>query len=463
MIHHRILVVDDDADIRRMLRMTLEEQGYATTEAASGAEGIQKAITASPDAILLDIKMPIMDGMEVLVDLRRRLPRVPVIMISGHADIPTAVEAVHKGASDVWEKPLSVEMLHLRLQQLFDHQTLRHDADERRQAEEAHHRMIGDSPALRKLRDAIERAAPTNATVLITGESGTGKELVARDIHRRSLRASRPFIKVNCAAIPEELIESELFGHEKGSFTGATGKQLGKFVQADEGTIFLDEVGDMSPRTQAKVLRVLQDGEVEPVGAAQVLRVDVRVLAATNKDLGQEIRQGRFREDLWFRLNVVPIHCPPLRERSGDIPALVQNFARSFCVENNFKPKTFSSDAMAALARHPWPGNIRELRNLVERMLIMTEGEAVRDVALTAAPSGDGGMPGTDRFATLKAFKEASEREFLVRKLELNDWNISQTAKAIDTPRSNLYKKLEQYGLAKGGGGPIDLSDADDV
>jgi len=306
-----------------------------------------------------------------------------------------------------------------------------------------------------------ESLAGTDTTVLITGESGSGKELVARAIHAGSQRAERPFIKVNCAAIPEELIESELFGHERGSFTGATNKQVGKFVQADGGTIFLDEVGDMSPRTQAKVLRVLQEGEVEPVGAAEVFRVDVRVIAATNKDLAVEIRKGTFREDLYFRLNVIPIPCPPLRDRSDDIPILVDHFVRQFQEENQFKPRRIAPEAMTALSRHPWPGNIRELRTVVLRMLIMGEGDPIAEVPLVAAAaSPSDGVP-LDRFVTLKEFKEAAERAFLVRKLERNDWNISQTAKEIDTPRSNLYKKLEQYGLAKERNEAEDAADDD--
>jgi two-component system nitrogen regulation response regulator NtrX len=459
----RILIIDDDPAIRRTLRMTLAAEGYEVLDAASGAEGIQKVVTDSPEAILLDIKMPILDGLEVLEDIRRRLPRVPVIMISGHADIRTAMEAVQKGANDVWEKPLDSEVLLLRLAQLFEQQELRsentvlRDQERRRREEEAtRFKMVGDSAAVRRLQEAIARAAPTPATVLITGESGSGKELLARAIHAGSQRASRPFIRVNCAAIPEELIESELFGHERGSFTGATTKQIGKFVQADGGTIFLDEVGDMSPRTQAKVLRVLQEGEVEPVGAAEVFRVDVRVIAATNKDLGQEIRKGTFREDLFFRLNVIPIQCPPLRDRSDDIPVLVEHFVRQFQEENQFKARRIAPEAMAALARHSWPGNIRELRTVVLRMLIMGDGDPITDVPLSppAAETSDG-VP-LDRYATLKEFKEAAERAFLVRKLERNDWNISQTAKEIDTPRSNLYKKLEQYGLAKDRNGAED-------
>lgn len=447
-MNHRILVIDDEPDIRRSLGMILRHEGYEFLDAASGAEGIQKAQAHSPDIILLDIKMPNMDGMEVLQDLRRRGVHVPVIMISGHADVPTAVEATKNGAADLLEKPLEAETLLLRLRQALEHQQvvgevhrLRHEAGER-------YRMVGEGNAMRKLRESIGLAAPTNATVMITGESGTGKELVARAIHCSSRRAEKPFIKVNCAAIPEDLIESELFGHERGSFTGATTKQVGKFVQADGGTILLDEVGDMSPRTQAKVLRVLEEGEVEPVGAAKVFQVDVRILAATNKDLPGEIRRGQFREDLLFRLNVIPILCPPLRERQEDMPALVQHFVTGFCRENNLKPKLVSPEAMKALQRHPWPGNVRELRNVVERLVILSPEDTITHIPLEP-PATTGSVSLTDFYATLKDFKEASERDFLLRKLEKNHWNISQTAKEIDTPRSNLYKKIESYELMK--------------
>ena len=454
LLRHKILVIDDDAAIRRTLRMTLEEENYEMLEAASGAEGIQKALSEDPDLVLLDVKMPIMDGMEVLVDLLRQRPEVPVIMISGHADVPTTVEALQKGARDVLEKPFADEVLLRRLENHLELRQRTEEADEHKDREEERYRIVSDSPRMKEMLEAIGNAAPTNATVLITGESGTGKELVARAVHRQSQRTDKPFIKVNCAAIPEDLIESELFGHERGSFTGATVKQVGKFVQADGGTIFLDEVGDMSARTQAKVLRVLQEGEVEPVGAAQVFRVDVRVLAATNKDLPTEIREGRFREDLLFRLNVVPIECPPLRERPDDIPVLVEHFIQRFCQENNFRRKTFSDEAMDKLRGRSWPGNVRELRNIVERMLIMNRGDTVRDLppAEDLTPAGRAGLR-YDRFRTLKEFKEVAERAFLEHRLQKNDWNISQTAKEIDTPRSNLYKKLEQYGLEKGKAG----------
>ena len=310
--------------------------------------------------------------------------------------------------------------------------------------------MVGRSGALEKVGEAIKRAAPTNATVLLMGESGVGKELVARAIHRNSLRKDEAFVQVNCAAIPEELIESELFGHEKGSFTGATEKQIGKFELAHKGTIFLDEVGDMSQRTQAKVLRVLQGGEIERIGSQKTIQVDVRVIAATNKNLEEEIEKGEFREDLYFRLSVIPVRVPPLRERTEDVPVLVQHFVDEFSATNNFRRKAFSPAAMEALKRHPWRGNVRELRNTVERLLIMAEGETIEPDDLSEVlrkPAGASAAP--DAAGSLRDFKESAERTFLVQKLRDNEWNISATANAIGTPRSNLYKKLEQYGISK--------------
>jgi len=312
--------------------------------------------------------------------------------------------------------------------------------------------MVGESPGLRQVGDAIKRAAPTNATVLLLGESGVGKELVARAIHRNSLRSRDRFIQVNCAAIPEELIESELFGHEKGSFTGATEKQIGKFEQADKGTIFLDEVGDMSPKTQAKVLRVLQEGEVERLGSARTIKVDVRVIAATNKDLEAEIEKGTFREDLYFRLSVIPIRVPPLRDRREDIPLLVKHFADVFARENNRRAPRFTPAAQEFLQRARWKGNVRELQNTVERLIIMTPGDVVdvddlRDVVrLEAKPQA---ADNNEKPGTLREFKESAERAFLVEKLREHAWNISKTAEVIGTPRSNLYKKLEQYGITQ--------------
>ncbi len=440
-----ILVVDDEASIRDSLRMILEFEGYEVREAASGRAALAETAAEVPDAVLLDIKMPEMDGLETLRAFRERGLDMPVLVVTGHADAGTALEATRRGAYDFFEKPLQRDRILVSLRNAVESHRLR------REVAAPLEELVGSSPVLRRLRETYERAAPTPATVLITGESGTGKELVARALHLRSPRRDRQLVQVNCAAIPEELIESELFGHEKGSFTGAVRKQIGKFVAADGGTIFLDEVGDMSARTQAKVLRVLQSGEVEPVGAQRTVIVDVRVIAATNRDLEEAIANGVFREDLYYRLNVVPIATPPLREHLEDLPELVEYFVRRFAAANNYRPKVFTAEALARLKAQPWRGNVRELRNIVERLLILSPGSEVTggDVAGTLG----GGRPDLGgalaTAATLKAFRTLSERWFLLRKLEENQWNVTATAKAIDTPRSNLYKKMEQYGIAR--------------
>jgi two-component system nitrogen regulation response regulator NtrX len=473
----RVLIIDDEEAIRKSLRMVLEYEGYELLEAGSGPEGLETLRREGPDAVLLDIKMPAMDGLEVLQAARSRDAHTPILMISGHGDIPTAVEAIHKGAYDFLEKPLESDRVLTALRNAIERKRLREENLTLRHQVESRMKMIGDAPAMQGVRESVARAAPTGATVLITGESGTGKELIAWEIHRLSARAGKPFVKVNCAAIPDDLIESELFGHEKGSFTGASSRQSGKFVQADGGTIFLDEIGDMSPRTQAKVLRVLEGGEVEPVGLAKTIRVDVRVIAATNKELESEIRAGRFREDLFFRLNVVPIASPALRDRRDDIPRLVEHFVEAFSSDNNYHRRPFTKDAMIRMQARPWRGNVRELRNFVERVLIMTEGESVTEpdvrlieqgiadpaagaspppagAAAPAAPGGvaavgPAGVPDPAAFATLQEYREEAEKMFILRKLREFRWNISRMAKAIDTPRSNLYKKLEQYGITR--------------
>src|SRR5690349_5871371 len=360
--------------------MTLEYEGYDFVGAATGQEGLALAEREAPDLVLLDVKMPGMDGIEVLERLRNMNDQLPIVVISGHGTISTAVEATKKGAWDFIEKPFASERVLVSLRNALDQRQLRDENRSLKKAVEVKHQMIGDSGVLKQIMASISRAAPTNATVLITGESGVGKELVARTIHRNSLRSRERFVQVNCAAIPEELIESELFGHEKGSFTGATEKQVGKFEQADRGTIFLDEIGDMSPKTQAKVLRVLQEGEVERLGSARTIKVDVRVIAATNKNLEEEIEKGNFREDLYFRLAVIPISVPPLRERSEDIPLLVRRYMETFSRENNARPKRITQAALDAMQRHRWKGNIRELLNTVERLIIMTAGDTI-DVA----------------------------------------------------------------------------------
>ena len=457
----RVLVIDDEAAIRDSLRMILEYEDYQFVGAASGQEGLDVVRRERPDIVLLDIKMPGMDGMEVLRKLRAVDEGLPVVMISGHGNTATAVEAIRSGAIDFLDKPLSSERVIVTLRNVLRQSELSTENRDLKVAMESKYELVGQSPALRNVLEAVTRAAPTNATVLLLGESGVGKELVARTIHRNSPRAGQRFVQVNCAAIPEELIESELFGHEKGSFTGATEKQVGKFEQADRGTIFLDEVGDMSQKTQAKVLRVLQEQEVERLGSARTIKVDVRVIAATNKNLEEAISRGEFREDLFFRLNVIPIVVPPLRERREDIPRLVQHFAKRTAEEHNLKPKRFDPGAMDALQRYRWRGNIRELRNTVERLLIMTPSEFVRADDLPAeirsleapralASESEGSTKGAETNAgpgTLREFKDQAERAYLVQKLRENNWNISRTAELIDTPRSNLYKKLEQYGI----------------
>jgi two-component system nitrogen regulation response regulator NtrX len=452
----RILVIDDEAAIRDSLRMIFEYEGYEFIGAASGPEGIAVFEKEAPDLVFLDIKMPGMDGFDVLERIKA-LSDVPIVMISGHGTGATGADAIRRGAFDFIDKPPDTDRILVTVRNALEKSRMSQEVHQLRRAVETRHEMVGDSFEIRQVMEAVRRAAPTSATVLIQGESGVGKELVARAIHRNSLRSRERFVQVNCAAIPEELIESELFGHEKGSFTGATEKQIGKFEQADKGTIFLDEVGDMSLKTQAKVLRVLQEGEVERVGSARTIRVDVRVIAATNKHLETEIEKGTFREDLFFRLSVIPVFVPPLRERVADIPVLADHFLDQLARENNYRRRRLSPAAMEALTRYRWKGNVRELRNILERALIMTPKdvidladlpEALRFDARPEPPDNDSEARPAPA-ATLREFKEVSERSFLVQKLRENAWNISRTAEVIGTPRSNLYKKLEFYKISE--------------
>ena len=445
-----VLIVDDESAIRDSLRMVLEYEGLNVVEASSGDQGLQQVRRVQPDAVLLDIKMPELDGLQVLQLLRERGYEMPVIIITGHGDISTAIEATRKGAFDFFEKPLQRDRVLLSLRNALESYRLQQESQTYQvRADE----LIGSSEPMRKLRETIKKDAPSTATVLITGESGTGKELVSKGLHLLGSRRDRPFVQVNCAAIPDELIESELFGHEKGSFTGAVRKQVGKFVAADGGTIFLDEVGDMSPRTQAKVLRVLQNGEVEPVGSHQLVRVDVRVLAATNRSLEEEIGEGRFREDLYYRLNVLPIGTPPLREHLEDIPELVEYFVRRYAAANNLRPKEFSDSAIRKLQTMEWKGNIRELKNIIERLLILGEDASIEgsDVAASVGGQQNDLTALLGAATTLRQFRETAERLFLVEQLDRNDWNVTRTAKAIETPRSNLYKKMEHYAIQRAG------------
>jgi two-component system nitrogen regulation response regulator NtrX len=447
----KILVVDDDPGIRDALKMILEYEGYEVLSAPDGKTALGDLDSTRVDGVLLDIKMPGMDGFEILDRIVAREDAPPVLMISGHGDIATAVEATRRGAVDFLEKPPQRERILVSIANALSRNTLRAENERLRQKLEEESVLVGKSAPMVRLREEVARAAPTSATVLVTGESGTGKELVAREIHTSSRVAGGPFIQVNCAAIPEELIESELFGHEKGSFTGAVRRQTGKFVEADGGTIFLDEVGDMSARAQAKVLRVLEAGEVEPVGASRVRQVNVRVVAATNRDLTESIKGGRFREDLYFRLNVLPIRTPPLRERTEDVPELIEHFTRVYSQRDNQKPRRFAPSALAVLKARSWPGNVRELRNLVERVLIMTDSDPIeaKDLPPEARVSPTEISERGLQLATLSQFKEYAEREFLVTKLRENGWNISRTAEVISTPRSNLYKKIEHHKISR--------------
>ena len=449
----RILIVDDEDGIRKVLRQLLEYEGHEVRTAGGGGEAITVFEEFEPDVTFLDVKMARMDGLEVLMRLRAIDPGAIIIMISGHGTIETAVEATRRGAYDFLEKPLDTDRILVTLRNALQQRGLAQENARLRDEVESRYEIVGSSFAIRALLDRIEKVAPTDARVLITGENGTGKELVARAIHRLSTRAEGPFVEVNCAAIPAELIESELFGHVKGSFTGAFADRSGKFEQADGGTLFLDEIGDMSPAAQAKVLRALQEGVITRVGGERPIRVDVRVIAATNKDLKQEIARGRFREDLYFRLNVVPIHVPPLRERRDDIPMLIRHFARIAVERQRLPDRKFSQGAIERLCAMDWPGNVRELRNTVERLLILARGQEITpaDVdRMVGVASETGGLSSELLQApTFAEFKERAERAYILAKLREFDWNVSETARSIDMPRSNLYKKIERYGLVR--------------
>jgi two-component system nitrogen regulation response regulator NtrX len=451
----KLLVTDDEQGIRDALRQLLEYEGYQVVTATSGDEALERYAAERPHLVLLDVKMAGLDGLATLGRLRELDPGALVVMISGHGTIATAVEATQRGAHDFLEKPLDTDRVLLTIRNALKHVVLAQEVESLRTQVEERHAIVGSSAAIRQVIERIEKVAPTQARILITGENGTGKELVARAIHRLSPRKGKPFVEVNCAAIPSELIESELFGHVKGSFTGAFADRTGKFEQADGGTLFLDEVGDMSAAAQAKVLRALQEGIVTPIGSAKSVTVDVRVIAATNKRLEDEIAAGRFREDLLYRLNVVPVEVPPLRARRDDIPQLVEHFSRQLVAMQGLPPKRFAPAALERLKRHPWPGNIRELRNTVERLLILASGTA--DIGESEVNRLLGGQPGDSaqlggtllQSETYEAFKENAERAFLLAKLGEYDWNVSETARRLDMPRSNLYKKIERLGLKR--------------
>jgi two-component system, NtrC family, nitrogen regulation response regulator NtrX len=446
----QILVVDDEESIRQSLNGILKDEGYDVLCLKDGVQALKQIESDSPDLVLLDIWMPGIDGMETLEKMKSQNPNLPVIMISGHANIELAMKAAKLGAYDFIEKPLSLEKVLLTVNNALTFSKLEQENQALRQEVQRKYEIVGSSPIIQQLKEQIKIVAPTNGWVLITGENGTGKELVARGIHQLSLRMDKPFVEVNCAAIPEELIESELFGHEKGSFTGALTKRRGKFDLANEGIIFLDEIADMSLKTQAKILRILQEQKFERVGGSEMIFVDVRVIAATNRELKDEIQKGKFREDLYYRLNVIPLTVPPLRERKGDIPVLVEHFIADFCIENNKENKKVSPEAMELLTTYSWPGNVRELKNVVERMVIMTRGGVIekRDI-----PDPIREQPKSQReiaffeYNLLKDARREFEKQFLMKKLLENDENISKTAEVIGIERSNLHRKIKSYGI----------------
>ncbi|MDF1535564.1 MAG: sigma-54 dependent transcriptional regulator [bacterium] len=451
-----VLIVDDERRVRESVRSILQDEGYSVIEAAGGQEGLGKAAADKPDCVLLDIWMPGMDGIEVLTSLKQVDPDLPVIIMSGHGNIETAVKASKLGAYDFLEKPLSIDKLILVLRNALSQRSLVEENRALREGQVTGSEFIGHSPTVASILEQVRIVAPTQASVLITGENGTGKELLARSIHSGSRRSSTAFVAVNCAAIPDNLIESELFGHERGAFTGAVSRKVGKFDLAHQGTLFLDEIGDMSLATQAKILRVLEERVFQRVGGNRDIAVDVRVVAATNKDLSEEIASGAFREDLFFRLNVFPFHLPPLRERREDILLLLDRFLGEYGRLYGKPDLTFSPEAEASLVGYQWPGNVRELRNVVERLAIIAPDKIIDRELIPPSvrerqedgPAGHGDDPAASE-ADYRLARERFERSFFSRRLEENDWNISRTAETVGLERSNLHRKMKQLGIKK--------------
>jgi two-component system nitrogen regulation response regulator NtrX len=454
-----LLVVDDERNIRRTLRMVLETEGYQVLEAESAEQALEVLAAEPVDLGIFDIRLPGMDGLSLLSRARELWRDLPVIVISGHADTSDVVDAVKRGATDFFSKPVDRDRVLVSVRNALSRRSLEEkvqslSARERRFSDE----MVGESPAMRRVREEIAKVAPTSGRVLILGESGTGKELIAAEIHQRSRRAAGPFVKVNCAAIPSELIESELFGHEKGSFSGAAARRRGQFEVAHGGTLFLDEIGDMSLPAQAKVLRALETGEVVRVGSEKAFTVDVRVIAATNKDLEAEVRAGTFREDLYFRLNVVPIRAPPLRERLEDVPLLAERFFQLAFRDNGMRPKPVDPEVHDRLRQHRWPGNVRELRNLCERVVIMSgdrisADDVPEEIGPRPAARPPPGAADLSRYGEvpLRELRDLVERDYILQKLEDHDWNITQAAQALGVERTNLHKKIKQHGLSRHG------------
>ena len=442
----RVLVIDDEKAVRETLSQILNDEGYLVTATASGEEGLRRLLEERYDVAFLDVWLKDRDGLSVLEGADGRLAEIPVIMISGHANVETAVRAVRLGAYDFLEKPLSLERVLLTAQKAIERRDLLAEVASFRGRRGPEDDLLGESAALTRLKAEIAQVAPTDARVLITGENGTGKELVARAIHRLSPRADSPLVEVNCAAIPEELIESELFGHVRGSFTGASEDRRGKFEEADGATLFLDEVADMSARTQAKVLRALQEGRFTRVGGTRAISSDARVLSATNRTLAEEIRRGSFREDLYFRLAVVPIEVPPLRERTEDVPRLARHFLEQASTRFGRRSKRLAPEAFELLQAYRWPGNVRELKNLIERLVILSPGEEIRADDLPAEMRRESVEP-LPVDAPLKDARDEFERRYILAALRRHRGNVKRTAEALDVERSNLYRKLRSYGI----------------
>ena len=449
-MYKTILVVDDEESICQSLQGILSDEGYEVRTVGSGEEALKAIEEDLPDLVLLDIWLPGIDGLEALKIIKTDYPQVPVIMMSGHGTIETAVKATKLGAFDFIEKPISLEKVVLLVNHALDLVRLEEENKFLKQKVTSAFELIGQSKTIIELKEMIRIVAPTNAWILIMGENGTGKELVARSIHYQSKRARRPFIEVNCAAIPEELIESELFGHEKGSFTGATGKKRGKFELAHEGTLFLDEVADMSLKAQAKILRILQEKKFERVGGNKFIDTDVRVLAATNKDLEREMESERFRQDLYYRLNVIPLTIAPLRDRKEDIPILAAQFVNDFCAKEGVEPKAISPDAVDVFMEHNWPGNVRELKNIMERLVIMTQGDTIRADDIPPLSKEEQPEEAMDTIFMHNSYRKAKmefEKKFIMKKLQENEGNISKTADSIGLERSNLHRKIKTHSL----------------
>ena len=448
MAGEHILIVDDERAIQKALRGVLEDEGYRVTAVGTGADALKAVADEMPDLVFLDIFMSHMDGLETLAELKRLRPDATVVMISGHGTIETAVKATRLGAYDFIEKPLSLEKTLITMSRALEHGRLERENATLRARLDERAEIIGQSDVMRRLREHIATAAPSTGRVLIHGENGSGKELVARAVHALSARREAPFVEVNCAAIPEELIESELFGHERGAFTGALARRRGKFETADSGTVFLDEIGDMSLKTQAKVLRALEEQAFERVGGRETLKVDVRVIAASNRDLPSLIAQGAFREDLFYRLNVIPIEVPPLRARKEDVPALVEHFIRVFCAENGKRLKTVAPAALTWFMTYEWPGNVRELRNMVERLVIMVAGDGIGadDLPPPLRPKSEL-APALGEGKPLKEARDSFERAYILAELRAQDWNMTRTAERLGIERSHLYRKIRAYGI----------------